>query len=86
MNPQIDISQVEGNASPEIKRAMQKRMQFLQTRRLSHLTGEEVRVVETSTRLRLVDVSILSKAQEPKKLEGHVIFEVIADGCTVVLP
>ncbi|KAJ8594000.1 hypothetical protein M405DRAFT_809819 [Rhizopogon salebrosus TDB-379] len=83
MSPEsdTDTSQVEGNASPEIKRAMQERMQFLRTKQFSQLTGEEVRVVETafSTRLRLVEVSILPKAEEPEKLEGRVVFEVTAD-------
>jgi len=84
MSPEsdIDISQIEGNASPEIKREMQGAMQFLRAKQFSQPTGEEIRVIDSAlfSRLRLIEISILPKAEEPEKLEGRVIFEVIADG------
>jgi acyl-coenzyme A thioesterase 13 len=80
----IDVSQVEGNASPEIKRAFLSTVQHLGTPRQSNSrsTGELFRGFETEllSRLRLVDVSILPKAEEPEKVEGRIVFELIADG------
>ena len=80
---EVDVSQVEGNASPEIKRASLSLVQHLETPRqsTSRSTGELFRGFETEllSRLRLVEVSILPKAEEPEKLEGRIVFELIAD-------
>ena len=79
----IDISQVEGNASPEIKR----RVLLGARRHESQSTGEPSRNLETSlilaSRLRLTEISVLPKAEEPEKLEGRVVYEAIADKCAV---
>ncbi|OAX43379.1 hypothetical protein K503DRAFT_169133 [Rhizopogon vinicolor AM-OR11-026] len=76
-----DISQVEGNTSPEIKRAMLARVQYLATGHVTQSTGEQFGTFESkiASRLRLIEVSILPKAEEPEKLEGRVVFEVIVD-------
>lgn len=83
----IDISQVEGNASPEIKRILLGSIQSLMTRHVSRSTGELFRNLETelavASRLRLTEISVLPKAEEPEKFEGRVVFEVIADKCAV---
>ncbi|OJA18087.1 hypothetical protein AZE42_04169 [Rhizopogon vesiculosus] len=77
-----DISQVEGNTSPEIKRAVLGRVQYLAARHVTQSTGEQFGTFENkiASRLRLTEVSMLPKAEEPEKLEGRVVFEVIADG------
>ncbi|OAX43380.1 hypothetical protein K503DRAFT_168971 [Rhizopogon vinicolor AM-OR11-026] len=78
----IDISQVEGNASPEIKRVILGRVQYLATRHITQSTGEQFGTFESkiASQLRLTEVSILPKAEEQEKLEGRVVFEVIVDG------
>ncbi|OAX43378.1 hypothetical protein K503DRAFT_708745 [Rhizopogon vinicolor AM-OR11-026] len=77
-----DISQVGGNASPEFKRELQGWVQYLATRPVTQSTGEQFGAFENkiASRLRLTEVSILPKAEEPEKLEGRVVFEVIVDG------
>ncbi|KAJ8596744.1 hypothetical protein M405DRAFT_103141 [Rhizopogon salebrosus TDB-379] len=101
MNPtsDTDVSKVEGNISPEIKRAVLDSVQYLGTKQVSPSTGKQLRVFETElvSRLHLTEVSVLPKAEEPEKLEARVVFEVIADeymansnghlhgGCTAML-
>jgi acyl-coenzyme A thioesterase 13 len=83
-----DVSKVEGNVSPEIKRAVLDSVQYLGTKQVSPSTGKQLRVFETElvSRLHLTEVSVLPKAEEPGKLEARVVFEVIADECTTCSP
>lgn len=77
----IDISQVQGNVPPEIKRGVLSSIQYLGTRQVSQSTGKPLRVLETEliSQLRLTEVSVFPKAEEPEKLEGRVVFEMITD-------
>jgi len=95
----IDVSKVEGNASPEIKRLVLDGLQYQGTKQFSPSTGKQLRVFETElvSRLHLTEVSVLPKAEEPQKFEARVVYEVIADeymansnghlhgGCTAML-
>lgn len=76
----IDISEVEGNASPEIKLALQNSLMQRQ-RHVSRPAGKPFRGFETefASRMQLLEASILSKAEEPDKLEGRTVFEVFVD-------
>ena len=80
----LDISQVEGNASPEVKRTLLSRMAYLRRVQVSRLTGQPFRDIEGQLvlELRVTEASILPKAEEPDKPEGRVVFEVIADEST----
>ncbi|KAG2361453.1 HotDog domain-containing protein [Suillus spraguei] len=66
----IDASQIEGNASLDIKHSLLAALQYM---RLSHASPE------FASRLQLTEVSILSKTEEPEKLEGRVVLQIIVD-------
>ncbi|KAG1806439.1 HotDog domain-containing protein [Suillus plorans] len=72
----IDTSQVDGNASPEIKHRM---LRALQSMRRS--TGKPSSSFENkiASRMQLTEASILSKTEEPEKFEGRVVVQVIVD-------
>ncbi|KAG1805758.1 HotDog domain-containing protein [Suillus variegatus] len=72
----IDTSQVDGNASPEIKHRM---LGALQSMRRS--TGKPSSSLENkiASRLQLTEASTLSKTEEPEKFEGRVVIQVIVD-------
>ncbi|KAG2343721.1 hypothetical protein BDR05DRAFT_962840 [Suillus weaverae] len=77
----IDTSQVEGNASPEVKQTLLSALQHMRLSRVSRSTGKPFRGFETefASRLQLTEVSILSKTEESEKFEGHVVVQVIVD-------
>lgn len=79
----IDTSQVEGNASSEVKHRLLLALQTMQQSHVSRSTGsgKPFRRLETeiATRLQLTEASILSKTEEPEKFEGHVVHQVIVD-------
>lgn len=77
----IDTSQVEGNASSEVKHKLLRALQSMQPSHISRLTGKPFRGFETefASRLQLTEVSLLSKAEEPEKFEGRVVLQVIVD-------
>jgi acyl-coenzyme A thioesterase 13 len=75
----IDTSQVKGNTSPKIKLAMLDSL--VQPSHVLRTTDKPFRgfKAEFVSRMQLTEASILSKAEEPDKLEGRVVFEVIVD-------
>ncbi|KAG1792116.1 HotDog domain-containing protein [Suillus subaureus] len=77
----IDTSQVEGNASSEIKHRLLSGLQSMRSSRISQSTGKPFGGFEAElvSRLRLTEASISSKTEEPEKLEGRVVFQVIVD-------
>ncbi|KAG1735028.1 HotDog domain-containing protein [Suillus lakei] len=77
----IDSSQVEGNASPIVKRTLLSALQSMQPSHVSRSTSKPFRGFETefASRLQLTEVSILSKTEEPEKFEGRVVIQVIVD-------
>lgn len=77
----IDTSQVKGNASPETKLTLLNSMVRLNPRDILRSTGRPFRgfAAEFVSRMRLAEASVLSKAEEPEKLEGRTVFEVIVD-------
>ncbi|KAG1726814.1 uncharacterized protein EDB91DRAFT_1035119, partial [Suillus paluster] len=77
----IDTSQVEGNASSAVKHALLSSLQSMKTSHVSRPIGKPFRGFESefTSRLQLTEVSVLPKAEEPKKLEGRAIFEATVD-------
>ncbi|KAG1735027.1 HotDog domain-containing protein [Suillus lakei] len=75
----IDTSRVKGNTSPEVKHALLSYL--VQPTHVSRSTGQPFRGfrAEFVSRMQLAEASILSKAEEPEKLEGRTVFEVIVD-------
>ncbi|KAG1868106.1 HotDog domain-containing protein [Suillus tomentosus] len=75
----IDTSQMKGNISPEVKLALLNSL--AQPGHISHSTGKPFRgfKAEIVSRMQLTEASVLSKAEEPDKLEGRTVFEVIVD-------
>ncbi|KAG1892005.1 hypothetical protein F4604DRAFT_2906 [Suillus subluteus] len=77
----IDTSQVKGNASPETKSTLLNSLVQLSRRDALRSTGKPFRgfAAEFVSRMQLAEASTLSKAEEPNKLEGRTVFEVIVD-------
>jgi acyl-coenzyme A thioesterase 13 len=75
----VDTSQVKGNVSPEVKLAMLDSL--AQPSHVLRTTGKSFRgfKAEFVSRMQLAEASVLSKAEEPDKLEGRVVFEVTVD-------
>ncbi|KAG1873619.1 hypothetical protein DFJ58DRAFT_881649 [Suillus subalutaceus] len=75
----INTSQVQGNASPEVKLALLNYL--VQPRHVSRSTGKPFRgfKAEFVSRLQLAEASVLSKAEEPDRLEGRTVLEAIVD-------
>lgn len=73
-----DILEISGNASPEIKRALQSVGQYLRdllpgdSQSQNRLFGEVIR-----DGVRITEVSILPKVDEPSKMEARVVMEVV---------
>lgn len=70
---------MKGNVSPEVKLALLNSL--AQPGHISHSTGKPFRgfKAEIVSRMQLTEASVLSKAEEPDKLEGRTVFEVIVD-------
>ncbi|KAG2047664.1 hypothetical protein BDR06DRAFT_963700 [Suillus hirtellus] len=70
---------MKGNVSPEVKLALLNSL--AQPGHISHSTGKPFRgfKAEFVSRMQLTEASVLSKAEEPDKLEGRTVFEVIVD-------
>ncbi|KAG2073637.1 hypothetical protein BDR04DRAFT_1094594 [Suillus decipiens] len=77
----IDASQVEGNASPDIKHSLLAALQYMQLSHVSQSTSKSLGSFEAefASRLQLTEVSILSKTEEPEKLEGRVVLQATVD-------
>lgn len=77
----VDTSQVKGNASPEIKLTLLNSLVQLSRRDVLRSTGKPFRgfAAEFVSRMQLAEASVSSKAEEPDKLEGRTVFEVIVD-------
>lgn len=75
----VDTSQVKGNVSPEVKLAMLDSL--AQPSHVLRTTGKPFRgfKAEFVSRMQLAEASVLSKAEDPDKLEGRVVFEVTVD-------
>jgi acyl-coenzyme A thioesterase 13 len=71
----VDISHVKGNASDEIKRIVGDPVAFFRRFRTldfkSQLFGETI-----ADRLRVTEISLYEKPEEPKKMEAKVIVEI----------
>jgi acyl-coenzyme A thioesterase 13 len=76
-----DTSQVEGNASPEIKLTLLSALHFMKLSHVSQSTDKPFRGFEAefASRLQLTEVSMLSKTEEPEKFEGRVVIQVTVD-------
>ncbi|TFK28978.1 hypothetical protein FA15DRAFT_664624 [Coprinopsis marcescibilis] len=71
----VDISHIEGNASDEIKRMLSSTFDLFinpQGKKKGPIFGEDIQ-----RRLVVTEISIVKKAEEPKKLEGRVVLECI---------
>jgi len=67
----VDVSQIAGNVSVDVKEMMLEMADF-------GVTGF---AHEIFSRLKLTEVSVQPKAEEPGKMEGRVVFEtVVEDG------
>ncbi|KAG1873621.1 HotDog domain-containing protein [Suillus subalutaceus] len=77
----MDPSQVEGNASSEVKHTLLGALQSMRLSHISQSTDKPFRGFEAefASRLQLTEVSILSKAEEPEKFEGRVVIQVTVD-------
>jgi acyl-coenzyme A thioesterase 13 len=76
--PEFDISQVAGNASEHIKRQLGD-IWSAKTRPLLLLNSTFGRAI--GRRFKLTELSIISKADEPNKLEGRAVLEIdVAEG------
>jgi acyl-coenzyme A thioesterase 13 len=77
--PEFDISQVAGNAPDHIKRRLGDIPSFdygAKTRSMLNTFGKAIEL-----RLKLTELSIISKAEEPNKLEGRAVLEIdVAEG------
>ncbi|KAF8802082.1 hypothetical protein BYT27DRAFT_7112891 [Phlegmacium glaucopus] len=71
----FDISQIAGNASDDIKRTIGNPADFFQNHfpgdTRSSLFGESIQ-----KRMKVVEISLNTKAEEEKKLEGRVVVEL----------
>ncbi|KAG2143626.1 HotDog domain-containing protein [Suillus clintonianus] len=77
----VDISQVKGNASPEVKRALLSSLQSMQPNNVSRSTGKPFRGfgAQFVSRMQITEASVLPMTEEPEKFEGRVVFEMIVD-------
>ncbi|KAG0697291.1 hypothetical protein DFH29DRAFT_1003836 [Suillus ampliporus] len=77
----IDTFQVEGNAPPQVKHSVLDSLKRMDTSHVPRPTSKLFRGFEAefASRLQLAEVSVLSKAEEPGKLEGRVVVETIVD-------
>ena len=79
--PEFDISQVAGNAPDDIKLQLGDMTRFFiygSKRRQQQLDtfGKAIQL-----RLKLTELSIINKAEEPNKLEGRAVLEIdVAEG------
>ena len=76
--PEIDISQIAGNAPDDMKLWLGNIPRFFNGSKRQHL-DRFAKAIEL--RLKLTELSILSKADEPNKLEGKAVLEIdVAEG------
>lgn len=74
-NPEFDISQVAGNAPDNIKARLGSVTGFLGGPE-SNSFGNSIQL-----RLKVIELSIISKTEEPSKLEGRAVLEIdVAEG------
>jgi acyl-coenzyme A thioesterase 13 len=76
--PAFDISQIAGNAPDSIKLQLGNIPGFLNNpkRKFKDSFGRAIEF-----RMKLTELSIISKAEEPNKLEGRAVLEVdVAEG------
>ena len=73
----VDISHVAGNAPEEVKRTLVAvNTLFKQIQTKGPIFGEEIQ-----KRMVVTEISIVPKAEEPKKKEGKVVVEMdVAEG------
>ena len=77
----IDVSQVAGNASDDIKRFLDPTLIYLSSERAKTSFGAPI-----TQRIRLSEVSIVKKAEEPTKEEGRVVcLLTVGEGKTQLL-
>ena len=81
--PEFNILQVAGNAPDDIKLRLGNVPRFLHgsKRQLLNTFGKDIEL-----RLKLTELSIISKAEEPNKLEGRAVLEIdVAEGNETLL-
>ncbi|KAF9476728.1 hypothetical protein BDN70DRAFT_907521 [Pholiota conissans] len=71
----FDVSRVAGNAPDHIKRVICNTTAFFANRHPEHIK-RPIFVEAMQERFKVTEVSIVQKADEPKKLEGRVVLEV----------
>ena len=77
MNDLFDISQITGNASDDIKRAIGNPGSFFQSHRVEDLSSESSAFGESILkRMKVVEISLNRKAEEEKKMEARVVVEL----------
>ena len=80
--PEFDISQVAGNAPDKIKLQLGNIPRFLSGSKRKRQLNSFGKAIEL--RLKLTELSIINKAEEPNKLEGRAVLEVdVAEGTKV---
>jgi acyl-coenzyme A thioesterase 13 len=68
---EVDISQIAGNASDDVKKLLTSRHPMLWTPQgFAH---------EIFNRLKVTEISIQPKAEEPEKMEARVVLETIVE-------
>ena len=78
--PEFDISQIAGNAPDDIKLRLGDMSRFFNgSKKRQQLKNRFGKAIEL--RLKLTELSIISKAEEPNKLEGRAVLEIdVAEG------
>ncbi|KAF9011743.1 hypothetical protein BDQ17DRAFT_1272058 [Cyathus striatus] len=71
----VDIAHIAGNASPDVKRFLSNPGQFYQNIRSTEVKGP-IFGQAIQERLRVTEVSVNRKEEEPNKLEGKVVLEI----------
>jgi acyl-coenzyme A thioesterase 13 len=72
----FDTSSIAGNASPEVKAHLGNIKRYLESFLPSELKRKSLFAQSTQDKLEVLEISILPKVEEPKKLEGRVIVEL----------
>jgi len=70
-SPEFDISQVAGNAPDNIKVRLGSVTGFLGGPESNNSFGNSIQL-----RLKVIELSIISKTEEPTKLEGRAVLEI----------
>jgi len=72
---EFDVSTIEGNAEPRLKRLIGDMPTFFRGGRIPGVEGP-LYCEWMYKRFKVTEVSILRKAEEPKKAEGRVVVEI----------